>query len=271
MFLQIFSVIIRSPDSLDREHGIKGPLTIGQIWDLMEVTPGAIAASAIYVSLFLMIFGLLLDLTAVQVCFSLSSDVALQRQGKSTKIDYEGDFNIYLRYLITGQSENKPSIHKIFDIWNDYFFPSTTGSRHPTLAFAPAHVIDDAFAALANDLEETDDLINSHGYNDNISNQGSSSNTCDLLGDIPVPLTVLQSQEVQFSKDVQFGICPGVEVLSLIQMCAGTLRALVTNEQEATDGLAVKGRGHGNARVNADNGNALPAKAKGKGRGRGRQ
>jgi len=41
-------------------------------------------------------------------------------------------------------------------------------------------------------------------------------------------------------------------VLSLIQMCAGTLRALVTNEQEATDGLAVKGRGHGNARVTAD-------------------
>src|SRR5467141_302797 len=259
MFLQIFSVIIHGPGSLDHEHGVKGPLTIGQIWDLMEVTPDAIAASAIYVSLFLMIFGLLLDLTAVQVHFALSSDVALQRQGKSTKIDYEGDLNIYLRYLITGQSENKLSIHKIFDIWNDYFFPLTTGSRHPTLAFAPAHVIDDAFAALANDLEETDDLINSHGYNDNIGNQGGSRNTCDLLGDIPVPLTVLQSQEVQFSKDVQFGISPGVKVSSLIWMHAGTLRVLVTNEQGATDGLAVKGRGRGN-------GNALPDKAKGKGR-----
>src|SRR5882672_3115523 len=271
MFLQIFSVIIHGPGSLDCEHGIKGPLTIGQIWELTEVTPGAIAASAIYVSLFLMIFSLLLDLTAMQARFALSSNVALQQQGKSTKIDYKGDFNIYLRYLITGQSENKLSIHKIFDIWNDYFFPLTAGSRHPTLAFAPAHVIDDAFAALANDLEETDDLINSHGYNDNIGNQGSSRNTCDLLGDIPVPLTVLQSQEVQFSKDVQFGMSPGVEVLSLIRMRAGTLRAPVTNEQEATDGLAVKGRGCGNARVNADNGNALPAKAKAKCRGRGRQ
>jgi len=47
---------------------------------------------------------------------------------------------------------------------------------------------------------------------------------------------------------------------------AVTLRAPVTNEQEVSDGLAVKGRGHGNARVNADNGNALPAKGKGKGR-----
>jgi len=191
----------------------------------------------------------------VQAHFALSSDVALQRQGKSTKIDYEGDFNIYLKYLITGQSENKPSIWKIFNIWNDHFFPSTAGSKHPTLAFAPAHVVDDAFAALANDLEET---------NNNSGNQGGSSDTCDVLGDIPVPLTVLQSQEVQF------GISPGVEVLSLVQTRAGTLRAPVTNEQEVSDGLAVKGRGHGNARVNADNGNALPAKAKAKGRGRGR-
>jgi len=191
----------------------------------------------------------------VQVCFALSSNVALQQQGKSTKIDYEGDFNIYLKYLITGQSENKPSVQKIFNIWNDHFFPSTAGSKPPTLAFAPAHVVEDAFATLANDLEETDN---------NSGNQGGSSDTCDVLGDIPVPLTVLQSQEVQF------GISPGVEVLSLVWTWAGTLRAPVTNEQEVSDGLAVKGRGHGNARVNADDGNALPAKGKGKGRGRGR-
>ena len=134
-------------------------------------------------------------------------------------------------------------------------FPLTTGSKPPTLAFSPAHVVDDAFATLANDFEET---------NNNSGNQGGSSDTCDVLGDIPVPLTVLQSQEVQF------GISPGVEVLSLVRTRAGTLRAPVTNEQEVSDGLAVKGRGHGNARVNADNGNALPAKGKGKGRGRGR-
>jgi len=71
----------------------------------------------------------------VQARFSLSSDVALQRQGKSTKIDYEGDFNIYLKYLITGQSENKPSVQKIFNIWNDHFFPLTAGSKPPLWLF----------------------------------------------------------------------------------------------------------------------------------------
>jgi len=59
MFLQIFSVIIHGPGSLDHEHSIKGPMTIGQIWDLTEVTPGAIAASAIYASLFLSLYSAL--------------------------------------------------------------------------------------------------------------------------------------------------------------------------------------------------------------------
>jgi len=215
-----------------------------------------------------MVFSSLLELTYSQVCFALSGNAALQRQGKSTKIDYEGDFNVYLKYLVTGQSDNKPSIHKIFNIWNNYFFPSTAGSRHPTLTCAPSHVIDDAFATLANDLEEADnDLLDSCSYTDNSGNQGGGSvDTGESLGHMPVPLTVLQSQEVTLSKDLQFGISPGVEVLSLVRTCAGPL-----NEQEVTDSLAVKGRGHRNARVNADNGNAPPAKGKGKGRGRGRQ
>ena len=69
MFLHKFSVIIHGPDSLDHGHGIMGPMTMGQIWDLMEVTPGTIGALAIYVSLFLMIFSFLLDMTAAQPPF----------------------------------------------------------------------------------------------------------------------------------------------------------------------------------------------------------
>jgi len=56
-----------------------------------------------------MVFSILLELTSSQVLFALSGDAALQQQGKSTKIDYEGDLNVYLKYLITGQSDNKPS------------------------------------------------------------------------------------------------------------------------------------------------------------------
>ena len=66
-----------------------------------------------------MIFSLVLYLTVVQAHFALSSDTALQRQGKSMKIDYKGDFNIYLKHLVTGQSKNKLSIQKIFNIWNN--------------------------------------------------------------------------------------------------------------------------------------------------------
>jgi len=145
---------------------------------------------------------------------------------------------------------------------------STAGSRHSTLTCAPSHFIDDTFSALANALEEADDdLLDSHSYSDNSGNQGGGSiDTGESLGHMPDPLTVLQSQKVTLSKDLQFGISPGVEVLSLVWTCAGPL-----NEQGVTDSLAVKGRGHMNARVNADNGNAPPAKGKGKGRGRGRQ
>jgi len=170
---------------------------------------------------------------------------------------------MYLKYLVTGQSDNKPSIHKIFNIWNNYFFPSTARYRHSTLTCAPSHIIYDTFAALANDPEEADDnLLDSHSYTDNSGNQGGGSvDTGESLGHMPDPLTVLQSQKVTLSKDLQFRISPGVEVLSLVRTCAGHL-----NEQRVTDSLAVKGRGRKNARVNADNGNAPPAKGKGKGR-----
>ena len=54
--LLIFSIIICGPGSLDREPGIKGgSATMDIIWGLTVVTPGAIAASAIYVSGFSLI------------------------------------------------------------------------------------------------------------------------------------------------------------------------------------------------------------------------
>ena len=111
--------------------------------------------------------------------------MVLQQQGKSTKIDYEGDFNVYLKFLITGQSENKLSVRNIFKLWNNNFFSSTAGSSH-MMAFAPAHVIDEAFATLANDLEETNDC---HSYNDN-----SGGSDSGLVGDPPVQLTVVPAK-----------------------------------------------------------------------------
>jgi len=69
------------------------------------------------------------------VRFTLSKDLALQRQGTATKIDYEDDFNTNLKYLIIGCSENKVSVKEIFHIWNGYFFPSK--SKPTTVGLAP--------------------------------------------------------------------------------------------------------------------------------------
>jgi hypothetical protein len=83
--------------------------------------------------------------------FALTNDVALQRQGGTTKIDYEADFNIYLKFLISGLANNKSAVKRIFRLWNSYFFPASSGPiRTGTV---PTNLVDDAFAALDNDLE----------------------------------------------------------------------------------------------------------------------
>ncbi|KAF8577040.1 hypothetical protein K439DRAFT_1622387 [Ramaria rubella] len=127
----IFNVIIRGPGALDCEPGSKsvGAVTMDIIWDLKEVTPGAIAASGIF------------------ACFALSNDSALQRQGSSSKIDYEADFNIYLK--ITGNWSRK-----YFTL--GFFFPSTAKVEVP-MGVAPAQAIEDVFAALYDDNQDEND------------------------------------------------------------------------------------------------------------------
>ncbi|KAF8578563.1 hypothetical protein K439DRAFT_1621235 [Ramaria rubella] len=44
----IFNVIIHGPGTLDHKPGKSGLVTMDTLWDLTEVTPGAIVASAIY-------------------------------------------------------------------------------------------------------------------------------------------------------------------------------------------------------------------------------
>ncbi|KAF8579032.1 hypothetical protein K439DRAFT_1620883 [Ramaria rubella] len=109
-------------------------MTMDIIWDL-KVTPGAIVASAIF------------------ACYTLSNDTVFQHQGNSTKIDYEADFNTYLKCLISSHQDNRQSVKRIFQTWNLYFFPSTT-RLDVTILDAPAQVIDDVFAALNDDDQE---------------------------------------------------------------------------------------------------------------------
>ncbi|KAF8474569.1 hypothetical protein JB92DRAFT_2838244 [Gautieria morchelliformis] len=89
------------------------------------------------------------------ICIEVTM-VHFNHQGAATKIDYEGDFNIYLRYLISGREENKRSVKQILRIWNDYFFPAT--SNFDTIVAAPVQAVNDAFAMLEED-EELDPSI----------------------------------------------------------------------------------------------------------------
>ncbi|KAF8576360.1 hypothetical protein K439DRAFT_1367411 [Ramaria rubella] len=102
----IFNVIIYGPGALNQEPGAKstkGAVTNDIIWELKEVTPGAIAASAVFAR------------------FSLSNDLSFQCQGSASGINYEADFNTYLKSLISGHTQNQHSIKQIFSIWNNYF------------------------------------------------------------------------------------------------------------------------------------------------------
>ncbi|KAF8578863.1 hypothetical protein K439DRAFT_1261283, partial [Ramaria rubella] len=93
VLLNVFLVIIRGPGALDCDPGIRsGSKTVDQLWGLMEITPGAIAASAILVH------------------FALSEDISLQPQGSLTKINYKAYFHLYLKFLISGLARGKKTI-----------------------------------------------------------------------------------------------------------------------------------------------------------------
>jgi hypothetical protein len=126
-----------------------------RIWGLTEVTPGAITASAIYVSMLSFLRLSKFDDISFQACYAFSNDVALQQQGSSSQINYEVDFNTYLQYLISGCSENRHSVKNIFQVYN-YFFPSRLGLT-ATIGVVPTLAVDEVFAVLNKDDAEHSD------------------------------------------------------------------------------------------------------------------
>ncbi|KAF8580557.1 hypothetical protein K439DRAFT_1619672 [Ramaria rubella] len=130
----IFNVIIHGTGTLNQEPGAKsteGAVMNDIIWELKEVMLGAIAASAVFAH------------------FALSNNLSFQHQGSASGIDYEVDFNIYLKYLISSHTQNQHSVKQIFSIWNNYFFPGTIWIE--AIRAVPAHTLNDMFAALNED------------------------------------------------------------------------------------------------------------------------
>ncbi|KAF8524065.1 hypothetical protein BU17DRAFT_10251, partial [Hysterangium stoloniferum] len=79
VLIQVYKAIICGPGSLEQPNNVRGLKE--SKWGISEITPGAIAA------------------TAICARFALSHDAHFQRQGSATHIDYEEDFYTYLEFL----------------------------------------------------------------------------------------------------------------------------------------------------------------------------
>ncbi|THU98553.1 hypothetical protein K435DRAFT_565467, partial [Dendrothele bispora CBS 962.96] len=85
----------------------RGKETVAGIWSMTHTTPGAIA------------------MCAVMIRWSLSEDVLLQELGKHTKIDWQNDFESYLKFLLNGIKGRKQAVVMLFRKYDKIFFPGT--------------------------------------------------------------------------------------------------------------------------------------------------
>ncbi|KAF8501307.1 hypothetical protein BU17DRAFT_102250 [Hysterangium stoloniferum] len=108
VLIQVYKSIVCGPSSLDQPNSLKGFKECK--WDVSEITPGAIAT------------------TAICAHFALSCDGHFQCQGSATHIDYEVDFYTYLEFL----SVNNSIVKKIFSLWNQELYAATSASTTAT-------------------------------------------------------------------------------------------------------------------------------------------
>ncbi|KIJ37929.1 hypothetical protein M422DRAFT_259549 [Sphaerobolus stellatus SS14] len=73
-------------------------------WSVRNITPGAIAASAVLAR------------------FAASTDAAFQPVGKTINIEYQHDFEYYLKYFHKGLRNKAPSVLDIFKQWDTVFY-----------------------------------------------------------------------------------------------------------------------------------------------------
>lgn len=62
----------------------------------------------------------------MQARWAVSADPELREQGTVTGIEYSDLFDTYLEYLKHGLELEKPSVLKIFRVWDGIFFHATT-------------------------------------------------------------------------------------------------------------------------------------------------
>ncbi|KAF8530183.1 hypothetical protein BU17DRAFT_78791 [Hysterangium stoloniferum] len=157
VLIQLYKAIICGPGSLDQPNNVWGLKE--SKWGISEITPGAIAA------------------TAICACFALSHDAHFQHQGSAIHIDYEEDFYTYLEFL----SVNNGIVKKILNVWNEqlYGVSNTKTMAIPQQSQNSAKTILAALKATGSHSE--DQSVTTIHDRENVST--GSANCYDLDGD----------------------------------------------------------------------------------------
>ncbi|KIJ44790.1 hypothetical protein M422DRAFT_251779 [Sphaerobolus stellatus SS14] len=105
---QAYKALVQGPSSVKNKDGSGAGkcLTLDKNWCIESVTPGAIAASAIY------------------ACFAASADDNFQPIGSKMKIPYLDDFELYLKFITDGLRLKKKFVLELIDEWNEQLYPS---------------------------------------------------------------------------------------------------------------------------------------------------
>ncbi|KAF8579159.1 hypothetical protein K439DRAFT_1620718 [Ramaria rubella] len=114
-----YSALVCGPSSVKGRSITSSHSTLEEVWGVDAITPGAIAAAAIF------------------ACFALLADIQLQPTGASTRIPYQENFEHYLT---------------IFRSWNQEFHPHTTPKTNNT-GEADDESVQEALADLEADAE----------------------------------------------------------------------------------------------------------------------
>ncbi|KAJ6489984.1 hypothetical protein C8R45DRAFT_1213365 [Mycena sanguinolenta] len=114
-----FAGIIRGAKSVTAMKQSNKPIQatgkcVAQLWHLKNSTAGCIAG------------------TAVLVRWAASADIELTPIGAETGINWQADFEKYVKYLLNGLHKRKASVLKIFREWDEIFFPDTDSSLAAT-------------------------------------------------------------------------------------------------------------------------------------------
>ncbi|KIJ43727.1 hypothetical protein M422DRAFT_140968, partial [Sphaerobolus stellatus SS14] len=108
--LQAYSALVRGLGSIqDIQEGeltnSSSHYTVESAWGVRKITPAAIAMVSIF------------------TWFAASEDKKFQPIGSHIKINYQEDYEFYLKYLLEGLQSKSPSVLNIMDTWNQMLYP----------------------------------------------------------------------------------------------------------------------------------------------------